>query len=113
MLTNKPHGGEILSTEMQKSRKAAGEDRSPQGGDARARACVLSRFSHVQLSVTLWTVLCPRDSPGKHAGVGRHALLQGIFPTQGSNQGLLCLLHWRVGFFFTTSTTRKVIGGEE
>ena len=26
-----------------------------------------------------------------------HALLQGIFPTQGSNQGLSCVLHWQVG----------------
>ena len=30
----------------------------------------------------------PRDSPGKNTGVGCHALLQGIFPTQGSNPGL-------------------------
>ena len=29
-----------------------------------------------------------RDSPGKIIGVGCHALLQGIFPTQGSNSGL-------------------------
>ena len=28
------------------------------------------------------------DSPGKNTGVGCHALLQGIFPTQGSNAGL-------------------------
>ena len=28
------------------------------------------------------------DSPGKNPGVGCHALLQGIFPTQGSNPGL-------------------------
>ena len=28
------------------------------------------------------------DSPGKNTGVGCHALLQGIFPTQGSNTGL-------------------------
>ena len=28
------------------------------------------------------------DSPGKSTGVGCHALLQGIFPTQGSNLGL-------------------------
>ena len=28
------------------------------------------------------------DSPGKNTGVGCHALLQGIFPTQGSNSGL-------------------------
>ena len=29
------------------------------------------------------------DSPGKNTGMGCHALLQGIFPTQGSNPGLL------------------------
>ena len=28
------------------------------------------------------------DSPGKNTGVGCHALLQGIVPTQGSNPGL-------------------------
>ena len=28
------------------------------------------------------------DSPGKNTGVGCHALLQGIFPNQGSNPGL-------------------------
>jgi len=31
------------------------------------------------------------DSPGKNTGVSCHVLLQGIFPTQGSNPGLpLC-----------------------
>ena len=29
--------------------------------------------------------------------MGCHALLQGIFPTQGSNPRLLPLLHWRLG----------------
>ena len=33
-------------------------------------------------------LLCPWNSPGKNIGVGCHALLQGIFPTQGSNPGL-------------------------
>ena len=28
------------------------------------------------------------DSPGKNTGVGSRSLLQGIFPTQGSNSGL-------------------------
>ena len=32
--------------------------------------------------------LCPWDSPGKNTGVDCHFLLQGIFPTQGSNRGL-------------------------
>ena len=37
------------------------------------------------------------DSPGKNTGVGCLALLQGIFPTQGLNWCLFCLLHWQVG----------------
>ena len=39
------------------------------------------------------------DSPDKNTWVGCHALLQGIFPTQGSNSYLLCLLHWQAGCF--------------
>ena len=47
--------------------------------------CKLARF------------LCPWDSPGRNTGVGSPSLFQGIFPTQGSNLGLLhckvdCLL---------------------
>ena len=34
-------------------------------------------------------LLSPWDSPGKNTWVGYHALLQGIFPTQGSNPHLL------------------------
>ena len=39
-------------------------------------------------------LLCPWNFPGKDTGVGCHALLQGIFPTQGSNPRLL---HWKAG----------------
>ena len=42
-------------------------------------------------------LLCPWNSPGKNIGVGFHAILQGISPTQASNPHLLCLLHWQVG----------------
>ena len=42
-------------------------------------------------------LLCSWDSPGKNAGVGFHALLQEIFPTQGLNPHLLCLLLWEAG----------------
>ena len=38
---------------------------------------------------------CPWDSLGKNTGVGCHALLQGIFQTQGLNPSLLCLLYCR------------------
>ena len=54
--------------------------------------CMPSCFSCVQLLATPWTVaarlLCPWDSPGKNTGVGCHALLQGVFPTQELNLGL-------------------------
>ena len=33
-------------------------------------------------------LLCPWESPGKNTRVACHALLQGIFPSQGSNPGL-------------------------
>ena len=39
--------------------------------------------------------LCPWDSSGKNIEVGCHALLQGIFLTQGLNLHLLRLLHCR------------------
>ena len=50
-------------------------------------------FSNVQLFVIPRIVaarlLHPRDSSGKNTAVGFHALLQGIFLTQGSNPHLL------------------------
>ena len=38
----------------------------------------------------------PTSRPVKNIGVGCYFLLQGIFPTQDSDQSLLCLLHWLV-----------------
>ena len=59
-------------------------------------ACMLSRFTCVLLCVTLWIVACQAPlSMGKNTEVGCRALLQGTFPTQGSNPGLLLLLHWQ------------------
>ena len=60
---------------------------------SRIHSCILSCFSHVQLFVTLWTVAY-QASLSTQAGVGCYALLQGIFPTQGSNPHPLGLLHW-------------------
>ena len=57
--------------------------------------------SHSVMSDALWLhgtvacLLCLWNFPGKNTGVGCHFLLQGIFPTQGLNQSLLCLLHWQ------------------
>ena len=41
-------------------------------------------LSRVRLFATPWTIW---DSPGQNTGVGSLSLLQGIFPTQGSNPG--------------------------
>ena len=41
-------------------------------------------------------LLCPRGFSGKNSGGGCHFLFQGIFPTQGSNPHLLCLLYQQV-----------------
>ena len=47
-------------------------------------------LSRVRLFVTPWTtrLLSQWNFPGKSTGVGCHFLLQGIFPTQGSNPDL-------------------------
>ena len=47
-------------------------------------------FAH---GLQLTRFLFPWDFPGKNTAVGRHFLLQGIFPTQGLN---LHLLQWQV-----------------
>ena len=65
---------------------------------------MLCRFSCVWLwshGLLPTSLLCSWDSPDKNTGVSCHALLKGIFLTQGSNlyvSGLLHLLHWQTGF---------------
>ena len=61
--------------------------------------CICAQsLSHVWLFATPCSVatrlLCLWNFPGANTGVGCHFLLQGIFPTQGSNLHLLCL-HWQ------------------
>ena len=65
---------------------------------------ILYRLSHQgkwsEVAQSRWTLCDPMDGslpgfashgifPGKNTGVGCHFLLQGIFPTQGLNLGLL------------------------
>ena len=52
---------------------------------------VCQSLGRVWLFATPWTtrLLCPWNFPGQNTGVGSHSLLQGIFPTQGLNPGLL------------------------
>ena len=62
--------------------------------------CPIFSVSRSVLSDSFWPhglqparLLCPWKSRGKNTGVGGHFLLQGIFPTQGSNPYPLSLLH--------------------
>ena len=63
--------------------------------------CVLSRLLCLTLcglvDCSLPRLLCPWASLGMNTGMGCHALLQGIFPTQGSNPHLLHPLRWQEG----------------
>ena len=68
--------------------------------------CALSHFSHVRLFETPWLVACQAPlSMGfssKNPGVCCHCLLQGIFPTQGSDS-----VSRIAGRFFTTELYGK------
>ena len=70
-------------------------------------ACMLSCFSRVcsLRHCGLWPgrLPYPGDSPGKNSGVGYHALLLGIFLTQGLNPHLFSTS--LAGGFFTTSAS--------
>ena len=57
-------------------------------GIPQSQQCAVLSWSVVSDSLRphgLWParLLCPWDSPGKNTGKGCHALLQGIFLTQG------------------------------
>ena len=58
--------------------------------------CSIMSDSCNPMDCSLARLLCPWNFPAKNTGVGCHFLLQGIFPTRGSNLLLLDLLHWQV-----------------
>ena len=51
-------------------------------------------------------VLCPWNSLGENTGVGCHCLLQGLFPTQGSDPGLLH--HRRALYCWATREAQRI-----
>ena len=64
-------------------------------------ASLVSRFSHVWLFATLWTVdpglLCPWDSPDKNIEVGCHFLFQGGSSQPSDHTRVSCFLQRQVG----------------
>ena len=73
---------------------------------------MLSHFKHHCLCVTLWTVANQAPlSMGlsrQDTGVGCHALLQGIFLTQGLNPHLSSLLLWQASSITGSATWEAV-----
>ena len=74
-------------------------------------------FSHVRLSVTSWTMASQAPLPmggsahGKNTGVGCHALLGGMFPTQRLNLHLMSPA--LAGGFFTTEPPEDTVATYE
>ena len=73
-----------------------------------------TKYHMIQRTMSVWL----ENSPGKNTGVGCHALLQAIFPTQGWNPGLPhCrrILHrlsqW--GSLFITKALLEILGRPE
>ena len=82
----------------------------PETGRAAPCMWLICSLSRVWLFATPWTVAlqapCPWDFPGKNIGVDCRFLLQGIFPTKGSNRHLcLCI----ASGFFTTEPPGKPV----
>ena len=51
--------------------------------------CLVTQVCLTPRAIARQAPLSMGDSPGKSTGVGCHALFQGTFPTQESNQSLL------------------------
>ena len=86
-----------MGCEMMVSRRAGKRERKGEAGRGRDGAFLLrvalesesESLSVVSNPMRLHGLYSPWNSPGQNTGVGSLSLLQGIFPTQGSNPGLL------------------------
>ena len=77
-----PHESQLRKRKKRKDKQKEGWKAEEESG---SRSVVSSSLRPHGL--WLGRLLCSWNSPGKNTGVGCHALLQGIFPTQGSNPG--------------------------
>ena len=58
-------------------------------------------------------LLCPWDFAVKNTGAGNHFLLQGIFPTQGSNPHPLSLQHWQANSLPLAPLAKQLSNNQE
>ena len=76
-----------------------GIKRVPPAGKCGVLITDMFMFNHFWLQ-------CPWNFSSKNTGVGCHFLLQRLFPSQGWNPCLLCLLLWQV-YSLTTAPPEK------
>ena len=81
---------------LKKRKKKSPQFQFPTLSPSQIRIISLWSVSHSVVSnplrphgLKLARLLCPWNCPSKNTEVGSHSLLQGMFPTQGSNPGLL------------------------
>ena len=95
-------GGQILLIELQSFR--------PYLISHTRHVCMLSCLRRVWLFGTPWAVAhqapLSMEFSRKNTGVGSHSCLQGIFPTQGSNPGLL---HYRQILYYLSHPLHTAI----
>ena len=97
--TTRTHTDSLLTRRPATYSCAEGELLNPREGGAPFReSCMhIQSLSCIRLFATPWTVahqaLLSMEVFSKNTGVGCHFLSQGIFPIQGWNPCLLCLLH--------------------
>ena len=89
--------------DISKLKKGENQIKSKLVMSSNSHVCMYT-LSHPILCDYSHQLLCTWDFPGKDTGVDCHFFPQRIFPIQGLNPCLLCLLHLQVGSF-TPSTT--------
>ena len=72
-------------------------------------ACSVAHLCQTLCSPVAPKILSLWNFSGKNTEMGCHFLLQGIFPTQELNPGLLHLLHWLSGFFSAEPPGKQII----
>ena len=70
------------------TRRRSGSGTSVSQGSVSECECLVMADSLLPHGLWPTRLLCPWNSPCKNTGVGCHAFLQGIFPTQGLNPPL-------------------------
>ena len=93
LLSKRPLQREARTRQLESSPRSAQPGKSPRATETqhshkRIKLKVKVTIAQLCLALRPHGLCSAWDSPGQNPGVGSRSLLQGIFPTQGSNPGL-------------------------